>query len=348
MDSIEIGKLKANPFKKEINKGKMNEVQIKEISGNLKELGYMGAIPVVKIKGNYHLVNSHHRIEALKRKFGKKYKVAITIHDYNNDQLLRGMVIENLAQRGSDFGEEKENIKAVENYLNKNKEKLRSVRAARIEQKEDRLGRNNLAKVEGKYPNADAKDIQQWLQLSKEKWGDDQINSIMNIYTKLDPELLEKVDYQRNQEKKSEESISVMDAHNISRIDLKEQKKMKKILDETKLDYKSKAKLISAYKEADETTKRLIRENKLDIISIAPTLKNHKGELIKFKPKNIDEEIAELNDVSLVYTKKLKEFSANHLVKCNKSKRNFLKFHIAGTLQQLKKFYDKIQKEDFN
>lgn len=348
MDSIEIGKLKANPYKKEINKGKMNEVQIKEISGNLKELGYMGAIPVVKIKGVYHLVNSHHRIEALKRKFGNKYKVAITIHDYNDDQLLRGMVIENLSQRGTDFREERENIKAVEEYLNKNKKILHAVRDSRGASKGiDSLGRKNKGSLQKKdYQNGvTAKDIQQWLQLSKEKWGDGTITNIMNIYKKLNKDLLEDVNYVRGGHKEEESHLSVEDARNLSRIEVKEQKKIQKILDDTGLDHKAKSRMITNYVKSDETTKRLVLEKKIDIASLVPDLKNRKGELVTIKPKNLNEEITELNDVSLAYTRKLKEFSSKHLKKCNKSQINFLKLHVMGQVEQLKNFADKLQEE---
>ena len=142
---IKISELKPNPHKKKINKGKLGKVQIKEISANLDNLGFMGAFPVVKIKDNYHLVNSHHRLEAMKKKFGNDYKVNITIHNYDNDQLLRGMVIENLSQRGSDFKEEIENIRTVEEYLNKNKEKLKEIRDSRTPSK--------FSNVDSRYKN---------------------------------------------------------------------------------------------------------------------------------------------------------------------------------------------------
>ena len=44
---INLKDLKPNPYKQQINKGKLNEVQVEEISGNLDELGLMGAIPIV-------------------------------------------------------------------------------------------------------------------------------------------------------------------------------------------------------------------------------------------------------------------------------------------------------------
>lgn len=257
---LKIKDLNSNPFKKEINNGKLNEVQIEEISGNLEELGYMGAIPVVKIKEKYHLVNSHHRVEALKRKFGKDYEIAVTVHNYNDDQLIRGMVIENLSQRGSDFKEEIENIRTVEDYLNKNKEILTSLRESRSHMPQ---------RMKNEFKNgATARDIQGWLKLSKEKWGDDIILQIMNIYKKLDKSLLEKTNYVRGGKKDSKEHLSVEDAKNLSRIDKEEQKKMKEILDETGLDHKEKGKLITTYKSAEPETKKKVINKQIDIRDI--------------------------------------------------------------------------------
>ena len=259
---IILKELKPNPFKKMINKGNLNETQIKEISGNLDELGLMGAIPIVKIKDNYHLVNSHHRVESLKRKYGEDYKVEVTIHNYNDDQLLRGMVIENLAQRGTDFKEEIENIRTVEQYLNKNNDKLKALRGPRNAFKSKFANKN-------RFNEATATDVKEWLKLSEEKWSHDTINNIMNIYKKLDSKLLEKVDYVRGGSKENEDQLSFEDARNISRIEGKqEQHKIRKILDETNLDHKGKSKLITAYNNSGEEIKKKVLSKQIDIVDI--------------------------------------------------------------------------------
>ncbi len=319
---LKIKELNKNPFKKEINRGKLNEVQIEEISGNLEELGYMGAIPIVKIKNKYHLVNSHHRVEALKRKFGKDYELAVTVHNYNDDQLLRGMVIENLAQRGSDFKEEIENIRTVEEYLNKNKKILSNLRDSR------KLNSNFLKG--GAYKNgATARDIQGWLKLSKEKWSDDIILQIMNIYKKLDKSLLEKTNYVRGGKKDSKEHLSVEDARNLSRVDIKEQKKMKEILDETELNHKGKSKLISAYKNADEETKKKVINKQIDIRDI--DYENKKSEYLKendfrgLQKQTVSDWIVELSD-NIKRTGELMNISK--LDQCNKTQLDLLYRYI--------------------
>ena len=335
---IKLKDLKPNPYKQQINKGKLNEVQVEEISGNLDELGLMGAIPIVKIDGNYHLVNSHHRVEALKRKFGGNYEIEVILHSYSDDQLLKGMVVENLSQRGSDFHEEVENIRVVENYLNKNKDKLEAVRESR------NAFKSNFAN-EKRFENATARDVQSWLKLSKEKWGDDTILSIMNIYKKLDASLLEKTDYVRGGQRDKPTQLSVEDAKNLSRLEKQDQHKIRKILEKTGLDNNGKSKLVTAYNKTDAETKRLIKENKISIINIVDELRNSKGVIIKTKPKNVDEKISELNDLSVQYSKKLGEFAKTEIKNCSKNQLNFLKLHVTGVLEQLRKFADKIQEE---
>jgi len=97
---LKLNELNPNPFKKDINEGKLSEEQLDKIISNLGELGLMNSIPIVQRNTKYYLVNGHHRIEALKRKYGKDFEIDVTLHKYNDDQLLRGMIVENLNTKG--------------------------------------------------------------------------------------------------------------------------------------------------------------------------------------------------------------------------------------------------------
>ena len=130
-----LSELNNNPYKKQINEGKLNEEQIEKLSKNLDELGLMGSIPIVQRDKKYFIVNCHHRVEALKRKFGEDFEVEVTLHDYSDSQLLQGMVIENLTQRNNDFREELENVNAVKHFLESR------VRTSDTVQKHDDNGR---------------------------------------------------------------------------------------------------------------------------------------------------------------------------------------------------------------
>ena len=114
---LKLSQLKPNPFKKQISKGELNSEQVDKIKANIKELGFFGSLPVFKSGDKFHLIAGHHRAQALKETYGKDWEVEVVVSDYNEDQVFRGMVIENLTQRGREFDETSENINAVENYL---------------------------------------------------------------------------------------------------------------------------------------------------------------------------------------------------------------------------------------
>ena len=118
---MKISELNPNPYKKEINAGKLDEKTIEKLISNMDDLGLMGALPIVERKHKYYLVNGHHRLEAIRRIYGDSYNIEVTLHKYSDAQLLKGMVIENLTQRKNDFREELENIQAVKKYLEINK-----------------------------------------------------------------------------------------------------------------------------------------------------------------------------------------------------------------------------------
>ena len=117
---IKISDLKPNPFKKDINGGKLNQEQVNVIKSNIKELGLMGSIPIFKKDNQYFLIAGHHRIEALKQVYGKDFEVEVTLHNYSDENVLRGMVIENLTQRRGDFTEELSNLKVIRKWLQSN------------------------------------------------------------------------------------------------------------------------------------------------------------------------------------------------------------------------------------
>jgi len=117
---LKISELHSNPHKKEINKGHLDKEQVARIKSNIKELGLMGSMPVVIRNGKYHLISGHHRLQALKEVYGKDFQVEIIKHNYNDEQLMRGMIIENLTQRTDDFREINENLVMIRSYLKKN------------------------------------------------------------------------------------------------------------------------------------------------------------------------------------------------------------------------------------
>lgn len=254
---IKISELKPNPFKKQIAKGKLDEDQVKRIMSNMKELGLMGALPVFKKGNNYHLINGHHRIEALKREFGKDYQVEVVVHNYSEEQVLRGMVIENLTQRANDFKEEVENIVTIKNYLKKH---------VAVQP----LNTQNPRPQNQPQPDS-LRSVIAWLNKNGEVMSIGKISSLLNIRENLDEELFERVEKVSHATGDKEgETIGVKDAISLSKIeDKKEQKDMSKVLLDTREQHGNrKNKNMTLYKNAPEEVKKQIRSGSIDLADI--------------------------------------------------------------------------------
>lgn len=89
----------------------------------------------------------------MERKFGKDFEVEVTLHNYNDSQLLQGMVIENLTQRNNDFREELDNVNAVKYFLEFKSQCVRTADTLNIEK-----GKKGFQDVPG-----DARSISKFL-----------------------------------------------------------------------------------------------------------------------------------------------------------------------------------------
>ena len=291
---LALNELHPNPFKKEINKGKMNEEQIKKLLANLDKLNLMGAIPVVKRDNKYCLVSHHHRVEALKRKFGKNHEVEVVVHKYDDDQLLRGMIIENLTQRTDEFHEVTDNLLAIENYLNKNPKVLATLRESR---------NVDTARFESK-DKAVARDIAKWLDNnSGDVMSHDKITNCLNIKKNLDPELYKQIkNTQAGTANEREEALQETQAVYLARIDDKEeQKDLAHALKSAKEQrVRNQGKLLSEYKKSSNTTKKKVRSGKIKLDDVPI-------ENIKEQIKEKIEETKGLGKIEQITYKKFQE-----------------------------------------
>ena len=214
---LKLSELNPNPFKKQIDEGKLDEETINKIMANLNELGLMGSLPIVQIGKKYHLVNGHHRLEALKRKFGNGYQVNVELHNYDEDQLLRGMVVENLTQRSNEFHQELDNLLAIRNHL----------------QNCPLSGQYSGKGGRGCKDDGSIRDVANWLDkgtgdvMKRSKIGD-----ILKIADNLDEELLDDVKKQSHatgEKDENDETIGVKVATAIASFtDKQEQKDLAK------------------------------------------------------------------------------------------------------------------------
>jgi hypothetical protein len=244
---LKLSELKSNPYKKYINEGKLSEEQIENISKNLDTLGLMGSIPIVKRDDKYYIVNCHHRIEALKRKFGKDYEVEVTLHKYDDAQLLQGMVIENLTQRQNDFREELENCLAVKNYL-----EMTFVRSS-----DKTMGRP-------KEP-ASARDISSFLNdvICKSK-----VAELLRVYERIPKEMIEEATHKQGEF--DSDILRYDQIVTLSKLENKQEikdlaKALKNSNNQRVLDHRN---FINQYIIASDDVKQKVRKGEIDIADI--------------------------------------------------------------------------------
>jgi len=265
---IKINQLNPNPFKEEINGGKLSEITIEKIRANLKEIGLMGSLPVFKKNNKYFLVAGHHRVEALKREFGKNFAVEVTVHNYSNEQALRGMTVENLTQKDSDLKDTAENLAVIRKFL-------MSVQSLNTHKKLDSKGRENRQQDAGSV-----RHIHDWLNKNGEVLSIGRISEVLQVHDNLDSSLLKQVQKtQAGTSEERDEALQETQAVYLARFeDKKEQKDLAKVLkDSREQRVRNQGKLITEYKNAPEEVKQKIRTKEIDIADIS--LAKHKFEV---------------------------------------------------------------------
>ncbi len=308
---LKIKELNANPFKKEINAGELSEEQIKKIMSNMKELGLMGSLPVFKKDNKYYLVNGHHRIEALKRKFGKNFEVEVVVHNYNTSQTLRGMVIENLSQRGNDFREEIPNVLAVKRFL------MQTVRTADSSKQthKSEVGSREIAE----WINGEVKDS----VISKTR-----VCELTRVDKFIPKDIIETATHKQG---------SIVDTKklrydqlvSLSKLeDKKEAKEVAKALVNSENQrVNDHRKFVKEYKEAPEEIKQKVKKGEIDISDIRAVKLSTKKDI------GIKTEIEELKDRVKSLNNKLALFKTEpYLTRLSNAQKSIvlseLKFHI--------------------
>lgn len=288
MIELEVSEIKPNEFKKEINGGKLNEEQVKRLMSNIEELGLMGALPVYEKGGKYHLVNGHHRLEALKRAFGKDAKIPVIIHKYSQENVLRGMIIENLTQRNNEFKETLDNLIVIREWLKK------TMRIAPIQMVKRPQGG-------GPQPEVDSvRAISKWLNTQGEVISKDTIASYLNINDNLDPEL--KVQIVKKEGSEKSEGIPLEDAKVLAKFkDKSEQKQIAKALRNTReRGQRKRIKNVSVYRNAPEVVKAKVRRGEIDLADVEATVHTEK---LRQKAQEIDK--ASESEAKLIHTKEI-------------------------------------------
>ena len=92
------------------------------------------------------------------------------------EQILRGMIIENLTQRANEFKEEVENLTAIRNYLKK----------TAVQPVNTHLSDGRKAPPQNIQEQGSIRNIIAWLNKSGEVMSVGKVSSLLNIYDNLD------------------------------------------------------------------------------------------------------------------------------------------------------------------
>ena len=270
---IKLSKLKPNPFKKQISKGELNKEQVNKIKANIKELGFFDALPVFKKGDNFHLVAGHHRLQALKEAFGKNYEVEVVVNDYSEEQVAKGMIIENLTQRSDDYREKSDNVLFAKYFMSERKEILQRCRME--------SGRH-IEKLKDEYKDkVTANDISEWIDKNS---GDvihkNEINELIRIKENLNPKLEKEVNkkHSKSAEEREDDTPNYTQAIILSGIeDKKEQEQLLKVLKSSREQrVRNQSALITQYKKAPDKVKEQIKKGEVDLADIEEKIKEHK------------------------------------------------------------------------
>jgi len=320
---LKLKDIKPNPFKKEINNGKLIEEQVKRIQSNIKELGLMGAFPIVKINNQWHLVSGHHRKEALKRAFGENYEVECVEHKYSKEQLLRGMIIENVSQRGIEYEEITGNLLAIKNWL-KISARTPSVQAKRKD-------------IKGVFDAGSTSDIYNWLNKNGEVLSQSTIKKYIRIADDLSPSLKKKVKTvkagQTQEDMNEEGKISSKIADALTGFkDHIEQEDLAKSLKESKLNGVEQCKNLVIYKEASEEIKEKVRNGKVKFDDIPYEVRSEKAMKTIERRNNettIIDKIADFNSSLSNLAVYIKNFSKQDIENLTDKQSELLQRNIA-------------------
>jgi len=261
MVEVTLHEINPNPWKKNINKGRLDEDTITRIQSNMKELGLMGALPVFKKDDKTYLIAGHHRIEALKREFGKDYQVEVVYHKYSDDNVLRGMVVENLTQRINEFVEEKENLVLIRKHLRDNKIILDEKGVVAVSRGNSKRKDGQDRREQNNPEPGSLSQIALWLNKNGEVLLKRKIADILNIADRVDVDIQEKIEKGKGG-KTQEGVVSIKQAIELSKVkDKKEQNNLLKVMQQQEIGRPHEA--ASTYLKAPKEVKEALLENKI-------------------------------------------------------------------------------------
>jgi len=95
---VKLSELHPNPFKKDINGGRLNPTRVEMLKESIKKDGFWDNVMCRSVNGHYELAYGHHRLAAAKEILGNNHTVDIPCRNFSDEKMLRIMANENSFQ----------------------------------------------------------------------------------------------------------------------------------------------------------------------------------------------------------------------------------------------------------
>jgi hypothetical protein len=113
LQKVAIGKLRPNPFRR-LDEYPIEREKVEALKSSIENSGFWKTIVGRPAKdGSVEVAFGHHRLVALQELFGPDETVEILVQDITNENMLRMMANENMAEWGSDGWVEVETVRAT-------------------------------------------------------------------------------------------------------------------------------------------------------------------------------------------------------------------------------------------
>lgn len=264
MITLALNSIKPNPFKKHINEGNLDKERVAKLVESI-EHGTLPEIFTVRKQGEeFELCFGHHRLEALKQKKGKDYEVQCPLVEYSDETMLVDLVRENISQRDSSFQDTEDSIVLTRTWL---ESKVNSVKQF------DKIKKTvTNPKGAGRAPYPDSfRSIAKFLSKNGKTLSHETIRKYLLIHDNLDNTLyknVRKLEHAKDEE--IETSIGIRTAAKLATLANKEtQRVLWNKINKEKLNNLVAEKAITAFKEADDLTKEMVKDGKIKLTEIA-------------------------------------------------------------------------------
>ena len=281
---IEAGKIKPNPFKKYIDKGDLSEDVIDELIEGYKQTTFHNnLVGRENAKGEIELVYGHHRLEAVKRCYGKSYKISLKVYsheDFSDEKMLIDMIRENLTQRGHDFKEMLHSILLVKKWLE-----------------------GTLFDKKAKPKEVTYADIAHFISKSGKALSPEQVGRYSQIEERLDEEIKERIEITNRAGRVQEGKVGLEMAFHLAQADKQDQPYLLAQIEKAGMNKDKARNLIGEYRKSDDSIKAKVKKGKISL-DVLP-IENMKLEI----KKNLEERKNKLGVKVIPYKKYLDEAS---------------------------------------